>query len=320
MIPAKTRRFLLRDSDPSIRLLALKDLWDRPENDPEVRAARRQIGRKGWAAEILRLQNPGGHWEVLRKDESDLYVPKYISTNFRLIVLADLELTRRDPRIDRAAKLLLDRWSHPKEGIWGEPGSETCITGNAVRMMVRFGFGEDPRVQRALDWLVSAQKADGGWHCWRSRTGTLAAWEAMAAFAALPPSSRSPRLTRAIERGAEFYLERGLLREADGSTYGPWRRIHYPHHYYYDFLLGLDFLTALGYGSDRRLRPALDLLERKRGKDGAWRLDAVQPDLEASDPYHHPPPIYPVMLEYLGEPSQWATLVALRVLRRAGRL
>ncbi len=319
MLTAQTRRFLLQRTDPSVRYWTLKDLCDRPESDPQVRAARAEIGRKGWAWEILSLQEPSGQWPTYHDEPPNLYLPKYTSTNFLLLILSELGMTRRDPRVARAAKLLLDRWSDPKEGVWGEAGAETCITGNAVRMMVRFGFLEDARVQRGIDWLVSAQKSDGGWHCWRSRTGTLAAWEAMAAFAVIPPGSRSAPVVRAIERGAEFFLERGLLHEADGSSYPPWWRLHYPNHYYYDFLVGLDFLTALGYGSDRRLRPALKWLERKRGRDGWWRLDSVQPDLESSDPYRPPPPVYPVMLEYPGEPSRWATLVALRVLRRAGR-
>ncbi len=319
MLTAHDRRFLLHRTDPSVRYFALRDLCDRREGDSPVRAARAEIGRKGWAGEILSLQEPAGTWATYREEPNNLYLPKYTSTNFLLLVLSDLGMTRSDPRIRRAATALLDRWSDPDEGVWGQAGAETCITGNGVRMMVRFGYGDDPRIRRAIDWLVSAQKSDGGWHCWRSRTGTLAAWEAMAAFAAIPPESRSAAVVRAIERGAEFYLERGLLHETDGSTYEPWWRLHYPTHYYYDVLVGLDFLTALGYGSDRRLRPALRLLERKRGTDGRWRLDSVQPDLEETDPYHHPPPLYPVLLEYPGEPSRWATLAALRVLRRAGR-
>ena len=319
VLTAPTRRFLLQSSDPSVRYFALKDLCGRAESDSQVRAARAQIGRRGWAWEILSLQGRSGNWPTYRDEPTNLYLPKYTSTNFLLIILSELGMTRKDRRIARAARLLLDRWSDPKEAVWGGAGAETCITGNGVRMMVRLGFLEDPRIQRSIEWLVRAQKSDGGWHCWRSRVGTLAAWEAMAAFAVIPPESRSPRVVRAIERGAEFFLERGLLREADGSRYPPWRRIHYPNHYYYDFLVGLDFLTALGFGSDPRLRPALKLLERKRGTDGWWRLDSVQPDLEAADPYHPRPPVYPVILEYPGEPSRWATLVALRVLHRAGR-
>jgi hypothetical protein len=319
MLPKTTSKFLLQKSDPSVRYLALRDLLDRPESDPAVRAARSQIGKQGWAASILEEQQPGGFWGRFQKDY-ELYRPKYISTNFRLIVLAELGMTARDPRISKGVKLLLTNWSHPKEGVFGEPGSEVCITGNLVRMLVRFGLGDDPRVRRSIEWLVAKQKPDGGWHCWPSRTGTLDAWEAMAAFAAIPERSRSAQVSRAIERGAEFFLDRRLLREGDGTTNPPWWRIHYPNHYYYDFLVGLDFLTALGYGSDRRLRPALALLEKKRGADGFWRLEAAHPDLEPSDPYHTGTPVYPVLLEHLGLPSRWATLRALRVLRRAGRL
>src|SRR3970282_1963084 len=116
----------------------------------------------------------------------------------------------------------------------------------------------------------------------------------MAAFGALPPRARSASVLRAIERGAEFYLERGLLREGR-KPYAPWLRLHYPVHYYYDLLVGLDFLTALGYGDDRRgrqpgrdveprppppglggpelPRPAVVLLLRPRGPRAAEPVD-----------------------------------------------
>ena len=200
MLAPKIRRFLFQSTDPSVRYLALRDLCDRPDGDSQLKTAQAEIGRKGWAWEILSLQEPSGKWATYREEPTNLYLPKYTSTNFLLLVLSELGMTRKDRRIARAASLLLDRWSNPKEGVWGEAGAETCITGNGVRMMVRFGFLEDPRIQRAIDWLVSAQKSDGGWHCWRSRTGTLAAWEAMAAFAAIPPESRSAPVVRAIER------------------------------------------------------------------------------------------------------------------------
>ncbi|MGI0131345.1 MAG: hypothetical protein ACREEC_14545, partial [Thermoplasmata archaeon] len=116
-----------------------------------------------------------------------------------------------------------------------------------------------------------------------------------------------------------FYLERGLLTESDGSTYGPWRRYHYPNHYYYDLLLGLDLLTGLGHGRDARLAPRLDELEGKRNPDGSWNLDAHHPDIDPSDAEQWTRPFYPFALEDPGRPSRWATLTALRVLRGAGR-
>src|SRR3970282_2439595 len=137
----------------------------------------------------------------------------------------------------------------------------------------------------------------------------------MAAFAALPPRARSASVLRAIERGAEFYLDRGLLREGR-NPYAPWLRLHYPVHYYYDILVGLDVLTALGYGGDPRIRPALDRLEAMRNRDGSWNMDALHPDTE--DPgYQFRGPFYPLGLEVPGRPSRSITTTAPAVLKSA---
>jgi hypothetical protein len=310
--------FLLKDTDPSLRLRVFQDLLGCSEDDPDVVSARQEVGRKGWAARILEDQDPRGHWGVFREDGGDLYQPKYIATNWRLLVLSDLGMTADDPRIARATDLIFKYWGEGDEAVFGQKGSELCITGNVVRMMVRFGRGNDPRVASSIDWLVKTQKPDGGWHCFPSETGTLDCWEALAAFAVLPPMVRSEGVRKAIERGAEFYLERGILRESDGSSYPPWHRFHYPTHYYYDLLVGLDTLTSLGYGRDPRLRPALDELRAKQNADGTWNLDAVHPDLLPEDPYHPNTPMFPFLFEYPGVPSRWITFLALRVLQRAG--
>jgi hypothetical protein len=308
---------LLSGKEPSVTYRLLHEVEGRPAQDPEVRKAARAIPREGWGAAILRGQLDEGQWDSPGTSGRDLYLPKYIATNWRLLVLADLGLDRRHRGVARAAELLMQRESGPKGGL-GRSGSEVCFTGNAVRMMVRFGYGEDPRVLQALDWLVRHQKADGGWHCFRSRSGTLDGWEAMAAFAALPAGLRSKKVDSAIEKGAEFYLDRGLLREGK-RAYDPWSRLHFPAHYYYDVLVGLDMLTALGYGDDPRLGPPLDLLESKRNADGSWNIDASHPDLPSSEPYQPRLPIYPFVLEYPGRPSRWLTLTALVCLQRAGR-
>jgi hypothetical protein len=318
-LPENLEGFLLKDTDPSIRYFTLRDLLDRDGNDPTLRVAHEAIGREGWAAKLLERQREEGYWESFHGQGGDLYLPKYLATNWTLLILADLGMTRKDPRIERAGELLLEAWSK-EDGCLGSPGSEVCVTGNSVKMMYRFGFGSDARIAPALEWLVTAQKKDGGWHCFPSEAGTLDGWEAMAAFAAIPPEERSPSVRRAIERGAEFYLSRGLLTESDGTSYAPWHRLHYPLHYYYDLLVGLEMLSGLGYGKDPRMAPALDELEAQRNLDGTWNIAIPHPDLETNDPYHPGTPVYPVLLEHAGLPSRIITLRALRVLRRCGRL
>jgi hypothetical protein len=167
-------------------------------------------------------------------------------------------------------------------------------------------------------WVVQAQKADGGWHCFPSRHGTLDGWEGLAALAFLPEEKREARVQRAVERGAEFYLERRLCHERPGR-YAPWFRIHYPTHYYYDLLVGLDAITRLGYGGDPRLAPALRWLSARRDRQGRWRIDATHPDLPLEEPYSLRPPYYPFVLERPGVPSRWATVSALAVLARVER-
>jgi hypothetical protein len=314
------QKWLLDGTDPSVRYRVLRELLDRPEDDPEVAAARKEIGVKGWAAELLSRQLPEGQWFTPGTSARELYRPEYVSTNWCMVVLSDLGATRSDPRVARAAELMLDRYSSAEFDELGGKDSELCCTGNDVRIMTRFGYGEDPRVLRALEWLVSAQKPDGGWHCFPSEAGTLDAWEALAAFAALPNERRTPGIRRAIDRGMEFYLDRELLYE-NGATYAPWLRLHYPVHYFYDVLVGLDVATALGRGSDPRLGKALNWLEQRRNRDGSWKLEALHPDVEDAEYLEGMrTPYFALGLEFPGCPSRWITTTALAVLRRAGRL
>lgn len=314
-IAASLSRWLLGpDSDPSVRSRALVEVLGATPTDPRVHSAQRSIGRTGWAAAILREQLSDGQWATPGSSAGELYRPKYIATNWRMLVLADLGLTRADPRVEKMTRLVLRRWGGPRGSLGGRY-SEVCVTGNALRAFLRFGYAGEPEVGRMLRWLLRAQKSDGGWHCFPSRHGTLDAWEGLAALAYLPATKRSPSVERAIERGAEFYLERRLSREGP-TRYEPWYRIHYPNHYYYDLLIGLDMLTRLGYGADPRLSPAIRWLTGRRDAGGRWPLDASHPDLPPTERYSPRPPYYPFVLEPPGRPSRWATVSALAVLAR----
>jgi len=247
----------------------------------------------------------------------DLYRPKYIATNWLAIVLADLGMTRSDPRIRRTAEMILDRWSKRGGDLSGRSG-EICVTGNAVRTLIRFGYLDHPVVERSISWIVRTQKPDGGWHCFPSRTGTLDGWEGLAALAEIPESARGESVRRSIERGAEFYLRHHLMDEGR-VRYPPWFRIHYPNHYYYDILVGLRILVRLGYGKDPRIAAAIRWLRNKRGRDGTWALDATHPDIDAArGGYVVRNLVYPMLLEPLSVPSRWATIEALSILARVG--
>lgn len=321
MAPKKVLDWLLGEDQPAIRYRTLSELLGRSARDPEVREARERIPTVGWAADLLAEREPGGWWG----NASNHYHPKYVSTYWKMLVLSDLGLTRDLPAIRESCEL----WTRTKPVQRREPGVHLpgflhhCVVGMSARAFLRFGYHDDPRVREGLEWIAATAHPQGGWSCF-GLGRTLDSWEGLAAIAAYPRSKRSAAMQYAADRGAEFYLERELHHQ--GDRYAPWYRFHYPVHYYYDLLVGLETLTALGHGDDPRLRYALDLLEKKRRPDGRWNLDAIHPDLGGplarkrkerfrDHPKDRPTPF---ALEKVGAPSKMITLRALLVLDRIG--
>ena len=307
--------WLLEEDQPAIRYLTLRDLLHRPRSDPELARAQRAIASTGWAADILALRDPAGWWV----SEESLYRPKYRATNWQLLVLAELGLTRAVRPIRDSCELWMRRFAARGGGVGGNGvgTAHHCAAGNQARALIEFGYGDDPRVTRTLEWLVATADPKGGWSCF-GRGRNLDSWEGLSALAAYPQGKRTAAMQDAAERGAEFFLERELHRQ--GARYAPWFRLHYPVHYYYDLLVGLDVLTRLGFTDDPRLGFALDFLRKKRRPDGRWNLDAVHPDVEGSiakwfreHPGQRPEPL---AFETPGAPSKMVTLRALRVLDR----
>lgn len=315
MTPKAVLDWLLEDGQPTARYLALTRLLHKSEDDPEVVAAKDRMPKVGWASDILSQQGSDGAWVSAER----LYQPKYLSTNWMLLVLADLGLTKVHPGIAKACVLWIERFARPDGGfaMEGSKKSHLCTAGNMTRALVKFGYADHPKVVSAFEWLAENRDKKGGWSCFGSGRN-LDSWEGMSAFAVYPKAKWTESMKRAVDLGAEFFLERELHRQ--GDHYEPWYRFHDPVHYYYDLLVGLDFMTAIGYGDDPRMRHALDHLKAKRRSDGRWNLDAHHPDLEgsigewyAAHPKKRPTPL---ALETPNEPSKLITLRALVVLDR----
>ncbi len=248
-VPRRDRSAWLADpAQPAARYRYLVEVEGVPPESEPARTALRQIPRRGWAADILRKQDPRGFW-VHRKT---LYRPKYVATNWRLLVLADLGLTVRTPGVRRGVDLMLEDYGG-SDGPFSRRGGEPhfCFVGNTARMMILFGLGDDRRVTSSLDWLADQQREDGGWDCFGRPNGTLDCWEALAAYAAMGSRRWTRKWKAAVDRGAEFYLERRLLREGR-RRYAAWERLHHPVHYYYDVLVGLETLV---HAPEARARP-----------------------------------------------------------------
>ena len=81
-----TVTWLLEDSDPGVRYLALRDLLKLSQDDPDLIAAGMEAHSKGPIARILSEMNPEGYWVK----PGPGYNPKYRSSVWSLILLAQL--------------------------------------------------------------------------------------------------------------------------------------------------------------------------------------------------------------------------------------
>lgn len=315
--------WLLEPSQPSVRYLTLTQLIGRHESSPEVREAKAMIRSVGWVKDTLARRDPGGWWVR----DGGRMEPRFLGTHWTMLALADLGVSRDIPQVRESCEYWMTKSPLAGGGVGGlgQGRGHHCFTANMARALLMMGYEDDPRIRKTLEFLVRTAHPKGGWTCRWNRDGpapsrTLDAWEGLAAFAAYPRSKWAPSMSACVEQGAEYFLEREL--HLQGDRYEPWYRFHWPMHYYYDLLVGLDCLTALGYGKDQRLGYALELLRSKRRKDGRWNLDAHQtdPDPEgarwfAAHPEKRPTPL---AFEEAGQPSKMITLKALRVLDRVG--
>jgi hypothetical protein len=277
----------------------MRDLTDAP--DQEVAAERAKVATQGWAARLLRLQDPDGQWG------GDPSNPEWTCL-LSLLWLREMGIDPASDEARRAVALIRDHvtwhWWDNKPFFDGEV--EPCINGRVVA--VGSYFGQD--VHGLVGRLLGEQMDDGGWNCEQengSRRGsfhtTINVLEGLAEHERATGGDAEVMAARL--RGQEYLLERRLLRRlSTGEIIEPaFTQLSFPTGYHYDILRALEYLRRAGASPDARMTEAVDLVEEKRGEDGRWLLENPHPDqLELG------------MDEAEGQPSRWNTLRALRVL------
>ena len=294
---------------------------------PEVQEARRAIMSEGPVPAILAEQQADGHWE----GPDRFYTAKYRGTVWTLLILAELGADGADARVRAACEAILRDSQDPASGGFSCNRSKKaggglssmvipCLTGNLAFSLIRLGMLDDPRVQRAVDWITTWQRFDDGEGdaptgepydryemCWGRHTCSMGAIKALKALAEVPLERRTPAMHATISAGAEFFLRHHVHRRSHDLTRDSkpgWRRLSFPLMWQTDALEILLVLTRLGY-RDERMREALDLVASRADAQGRWKLQQTFNDR------------FVVPIETKGEPSRWVTLRALEVLRAA---
>jgi hypothetical protein len=325
--------WLLEKRDPGVRYFALRDLVGAPLDDRQVVAARRATRRASPVAEILAAQETEGYWVK----PGPGYSPKYTGTVWQVIFLGQFGADGSDRRVRKAAEYVLD---HSRAPLGGFSASATpgglihCLQGNLAASLLEMGFGDDPRLRQALDWLARSITGEGiapntdtkaevrylksansapGFVC-SANNQRPCAWGAVPALDALrrvPARRRTAAIRRAIDTGVAFLFSRdpaaadypmGWGQKPNGS----WFKFGYPMGYVTDVLRTAEVLVGLGYGRDPRLSNTADLILSKRRADGRWPLEYSYTGKTWFD------------LGKKRQANKWVTLRALRVLKGVG--
>lgn len=324
VLKADPTDWLLAEDNPSVRYFTLVDLLGKSPDSAEVITARQSIMTNGAVPAILGEQEAGGYWGI----PQDFYIrAKYKGTVWNIITLAELGADGSDERILKAGEFILNHsQDRQNDGFAYFSGKESggdhakvlpCLTGNMVFSLIRFGFLEDPRVQKSIDWIVKYQRFDDGegsapkgWlydrykQCWGKHTCMMGIVKTLKALAEIPPDKRSKAVSKTIERGAEYLLKHHLFKQSHNPALvakEDWIHFGFPLMWNTDALEMLGILTRLGY-HDTRMQDAVELVISKQDEQGRWLLETTFNGRTL------------VRIERKGQPSKWVTLNALKVL------
>lgn len=325
---------LLDTDSPDVRYLVLRDLLDRPHDDPKLQTVRRMAHQTGAIATVLSKMDPAGYWE----QPGAGYNPKYRSTVWSIILLAHLGAeVGEDQRIATACAYLLDhaltRYGQ-FSGSGAPSGTVDCLQGNMVWSLMEMGC-VDPRLDAAFDWIARSITGEGvapasdrqaelryyagkcgpNFAC-GANNKLACAWgcvKVMLALGKLPVEQRTPLINQAIQAGVDFLLAVDPAQAEYPTGYSDhpsrnWWKFGFPVFYVTDILQIAEALVSLGYGSDPRLKPALTLIWEKQDAMGRWALEY---DYRGK-----------TWLDFgeLKKPNPWVTLRALKLFKTLGNV
>lgn len=297
----------LMEGDSAIRWQTMRDILGKPA--AQWKREQAKVAMEGWGRRLLSLRDTNGTWG------GGIYLPKWKSTTYTLLLLRDMGLPRDNTEASTSAAILLDRQLESSRGTtFAERLArlDLCITGMFLALMTRFG-ARDKRIDDILEVIIREQMADGGWNCaWRRHKAhhgslhtTINVLDGLGDYARYRGKKAAKQVGPGIGRAHEFLLQHRLFRsDKTGEViHEAFTRFSFPPRWHWDVLRGLDHLRRMNAPRDERLADAINLLLSKRAQDGRWMLENHHRGVEF------------FRMEKQGQPSRWNTLRALRVLR-----
>ncbi|TFH11726.1 MAG: hypothetical protein E4H14_00260, partial [Candidatus Thorarchaeota archaeon] len=290
-VKQETIDWLLGPENPSVCFWALQHLENKRIDDSEVIEAQDAVMASSCVKTILKQQKGEGQWVKYE----DMYLPKYTATTHTLLILAELG-AKRVPKIEKSIEHLFSFQRNSGHFLIDIPKTEKgkdsvvndgcCLDGNILYYLIHFGYLDDPRTKKLVDFQIEYHSDDvGGWMCRAfpiNKEGVfpencfMGGIKVLKALSQIPESRRSSDITRIIKQEVVIILDNGIfkyLKNPDGSRKekAGWKKFGFPLFYQSDVLEVLDILTTLDV-KDERMEEAIELVLNSRNIEGTWDL------------------------------------------------
>lgn len=309
-----------------MRYYALKQLLGKSEKDKDVQIAKSLIMQSDIVKDIINLQQEPAYLEAYPR----YYTYKYKGLVWALITLAELGASLT-PQIKEQCEYLFANSQEKQDGGFSQNtaiktggGRITevipCLTGNMVWSLAHFGYGDDPRLLKAINWICRFMRFNDGVvldpqvepysnidMCWGAHTCHMGVVKALKALSVVPQSNLTKEMEDTIQAATEFLLIHHIYKRSHDlskKSKPGWLRFGFPLMYQTDILEILDILTSLNI-KDARMDDAIQIVIKKQNDNGRW---------VAENTYNSDRLLIPIT--HKDVESKWITLRALRVLKR----
>lgn len=325
ILKANPTAWLLDEDNPALRYFTLKDILNVPADDITLKAVRQQIMQDGLVPHIRQRQSEPEYIQAFPR----FYTNKYEGLVWQLIVLAELG-AEICPQIQEQCEYILAHSQEPKDGGFSQHASARqggglisevipCLTGNMVWCLIHFGYLNDDRVQKAIDWITRFMRFNDGIEespqlppyahyemCWGKHTCHMGVVKTLKALSAIPVSQRTTEVAETINKAIEFLLIHHIHKRSHNLSRNSkpgWLKFGFPLMYQTDALEILDILTDLGI-KDERMEEAVNVVLAKQDDKGRWKAENTYCSDRLLIPFEH------------SENDKWVTLRAMRVIKR----
>lgn len=245
---------------------------------------------------IFDLQGDNGCWNfvdhrVKKYPEFEHYTPKYKTTLWTLILLADIKHKRNEQRIKRPLKTISEHFYDKKERIFCLKRSHfpiPCLNGNML--YIHFYFGNKPNVktENIIEFFNKYQRFDDGGYstprgypyfanksCYGNHTCFWGIVKLFKGLSFIPEQYRTESTDTLMKKCIDFILLHKVYFSSHNENkflYPAMEKLTFPNMYHSDFLEIL-WLLKREKVKDPVLARAIDLLKSKMQSGKKWKLE-----------------------------------------------